>query len=68
MLCRMLYQLVQTATNTKATFAITTESACVCSIEDKMCEVGEFLNYKLHNLASTMIANDKKDTITKHWT
>ena len=37
-----------------------TESTCTCTIEDKIREVGEFLNHTLHDLASTMIENDKK--------
>ena len=49
------------ATNTEATSAVTEKSACICSIEDKVHEVGEFLNHKLHNLASTMIDNDKRE-------
>ena len=36
-------------------------SACTCTIEEKIREVGKFLNHKLHNLASTTIQNDKRD-------
>ena len=51
----------KSATNSEPTSAVTDKSGCTCSIEDKICEVGEFLNHKLHNLASTLIENDKRE-------
>ena len=40
-------------------------STCTCTwtIEEKISVVGEFLNYKLHDLASTMIQNDKREPL-----
>ena len=40
----------KSATNSEPTSAVTDKSGCTCCIEDKICEVGEFLNHKLHNL------------------
>jgi hypothetical protein len=51
----------KSATNSELTSAATDRSRCTCSIDDKISEVGEFLNHKLHNLASTLIENDKKE-------
>ena len=51
----------KSATNSEPTAALTEKSGCTCSIEDKICEVGEFLNHKLHSLASTLIENDKRE-------
>ena len=51
----------KSAANSEPTLAVTNKSGCTYSIEDKICEVGEFLNHKLHNLASTLIENDKRE-------
>ena len=56
--CHLLYQNQPLSEQITATLE---NSACTCTIEEKISEVGEFLNHKLHNLASTMIQNDKRD-------
>ena len=51
----------KSATNTESTAVVTDDHGCTCSMEDKLSEVGEFLNNKLHNLASTLIENEPFD-------
>ena len=51
----------KSATDTESTAVVTDDHGCTCSMEDKLSEVGEFLNNKLHNLASTLIENDNKE-------
>ena len=67
MLCHMLYS--KSAANSEPNLAVTDKSGCTYSIEDKIREVGEFLNLKLHNLASTLIEMIKENRlIIQHWT
>ena len=52
----------RSASKSESTSAtIEEKSACTCTIEEKISEVGKFLNHKLHNLASTLITNDKTE-------
>ena len=55
--------LSKSATKCEPTTAKLEDSVCTCTytIEEKTSEVGEFLNHKMHNLASTMIQNGKRE-------
>ena len=57
--------LSKSATKCEQTTATLENSTCTCTwtIEEKISEVGEFLNHKLHDLASTMIQNDKREPL-----
>ena len=59
--------LSKSATKCEQTTATLENSTCTCTytwtVEEKISVVGEFLNYKLHDLASTMIQNDKREPL-----